>query len=159
MMYIEYLKTPAGVLKITADDDFILSIGFADRAGRANPNALAQKCAAQLSEYFEGKRTRFDLPLKTEGTPFRRAVWNALADIPYGETRSYEDIARAVGSPRGVRAVGGANACNRFTIVIPCHRVIRKDGTIGGYGGGVARKKFLLKLEARTASSVQTGGE
>ncbi len=153
MTFSDYLKTPAGVVKITADEEYILSIGFAEAAGKTKPNALTKKCAVQLAEYFNGKRTVFDLPLKIQGTPFQRAVWDALCAIPYGETRSYEDIARAVGSPKGVRAVGGANARNAFTIVIPCHRVIRKDGTIGGYGGGRGRKIILLESEGAYRSS------
>jgi len=148
MICTDYLSSPAGIISIKADDDYILSIGFVDTAGMAKPNALTQACAAQLSEYFEGKQSAFDLPLKIQGTSFQKAVWEALRAIPCGETRSYEDIARAVGSPGGVRAVGGANARNVFTIVIPCHRVIRKDGSIGGYGGGVPRKAFLLAHES-----------
>jgi O-6-methylguanine DNA methyltransferase len=147
-MYTDYLQTPAGVIKIEATDDSLLSVQFTHAAGKSRPNAVTKACAMQLAEYFAGKRTVFDLPLHIDGTPFQRSVWRALAAIPYGETRSYQDIAVSVGSPRGVRAVGGANARNRFTIVIPCHRVIQKDGKIGGYGGGTARKKFLLSHEA-----------
>jgi O-6-methylguanine DNA methyltransferase len=158
MTHTEFLKTPADILQITADEDYILSIHFTYRTGEENPNALTRKCAAQLTEYFDGKRTAFGLPLKTEGTPFQRAVWDALCAIPYGETRSYEDIAAFIGSPKGVRAVGGANARNAFTIVIPCHRVIRKDGTIGGYGGGIERKKILLKHETAYKSSASCTG-
>ncbi len=153
MTYIDCLQTPAGVIKIEATEDLLLSIQFVGTAEAARPNAVTRKCAAQLLEYFDGKRMVFDLPLRIEGTPFTRSVWRALAAIPFGETRSYEDIALAVGSPKAVRAVGGANARNRFTIVIPCHRVIRKDGAIGGYGGGIARKKFLLAHEAACKSA------
>ena len=158
MTYTGYLETPAGVIEVTATDESILSIRFADKAGKANPNALTKKCAAQLTEYFKGERTAFDLPLKAEGTPFQRAVWRALAAIPYGETRSYEDIARAVGSPKGVRAVGGANGRNPFAIVVPCHRVIRKSGETGGYAGGVPRKEILLAQEAAHKSSASCTG-
>jgi methylated-DNA-[protein]-cysteine S-methyltransferase len=104
----------------------------------------------QLDEYFAGRRTRFDLDLAPEGTPFQRRVWSALQEIPYGETRSYLDIARSIGSPKAVRAVGGANGRNPIAVVIPCHRVIAADGTLGGYGGGLDRKRLLLDLERRT---------
>jgi O-6-methylguanine DNA methyltransferase len=90
------------------------------------------------------------VPLLTDGTDFQERVWAALREIPYGETRSYEEIARAIGNPRAVRAVGSANGANRIPIVIPCHRVVRADGTLGGYGGELWRKRFLLRLEGHT---------
>ena len=98
-------------------------------------------------EYFAGKRQQFDLPLRPEGTPFRQQVWQALLSIPYGQTRSYRDIAASVGAPRAVRAVGGANHHNPISIIIPCHRVIGADGSLRGYGGGTAIKTALLALE------------
>lgn len=104
--------------------------------------------ARQLTEYFAGKRREFDLPLDAHGTPFQKRVWNALRRIPYGETRSYGDIARAAGSPKGARAVGMANHNNPIGIVVPCHRVIASDGSLGGYGGGLELKRRLLELEA-----------
>jgi methylated-DNA-[protein]-cysteine S-methyltransferase len=103
----------------------------------------------QLDEYFAGRRTRFDLELAPLGTAFQRRVWSALQEIPYGETRSYLDIARSIGSPKAVRAVGGANGRNPIAVVIPCHRVIAADGSLGGYGGGLDRKRLLLDLEQR----------
>lgn len=101
----------------------------------------------ELGEYFAGQRAAFDVPVHAPGSPFEERVWQALCRIPYGETRSYEDIARAVGSPKGVRAVGRANGLNRIAIVIPCHRVVNKSGDLGGYGGGLWRKRRLLHLE------------
>jgi AraC family transcriptional regulator of adaptative response/methylated-DNA-[protein]-cysteine methyltransferase len=101
-----------------------------------------------MSEYFAGTRTDFDLPLAAPGTEFQVRVWNALRAIPYGETVSYEALAARVGAPGAVRAVGTANGCNRIAIVIPCHRVVRKNGETGGYGGGRWRKVALLDLEA-----------
>ena len=101
----------------------------------------------QLLEYFEGKRTAFDLPLDLRGTPFQLEVWRALLAIPYGETRSYAEIARAVGRPAAVRAVGAANGANPIAIVVPCHRVIAADGSLGGYGGGLELKARLLAME------------
>jgi len=108
-------------------------------------NAIVAK---QLDEYFAGRLRRFTLPLDLRGTPFQRQVWDALLDIPYGETRSYGDVARALGRPRSARAVGGANHVNPVAIVVPCHRVIGADGSLTGYGGGLDRKKALLDLEA-----------
>jgi AraC family transcriptional regulator of adaptative response/methylated-DNA-[protein]-cysteine methyltransferase len=102
---------------------------------------------AELGEYFEGRRRDFTVPLTYPGTGFQVKVWDALRRIPYGETRSYQDMAVAVGSPRAVRAVGRANGLNRIAIVIPCHRVVNKDGKLGGYGGGLWRKQLLLDLE------------
>src|SRR4051812_18110300 len=105
----------------------------------------------QLREYFKGERRSFDLPLDLEGTPFQLAVWRALQDIPYAKTSSYRDIAIAVNRPRGFQAIGQANTRNPVPIVVPCHRVINADGSLGGYGGGLDRKRELLHLEAAHA--------
>lgn len=102
---------------------------------------------SQLSEYFAGKRDSFDIPIKTQGTDFQEKVWNALKQIPYGETRSYKDIAIAIGKPKAMRAVGMANNRNPIMIVIPCHRVIGANGQLIGYGGGLDVKEKLLTLE------------
>lgn len=101
----------------------------------------------QLDEYFAGRRQHFDIPLAPTGTPFQRRVWSVLLTIPFGQTRSYGEVALALGSPRAVRAVGSANGRNPIAVVIPCHRVIAADGSLGGYGGGLARKESLLALE------------
>jgi methylated-DNA-[protein]-cysteine S-methyltransferase len=103
----------------------------------------------QLSEYFAGTRTVFDLPTAATGTPFQRQVWQALCGIPHGQTASYRDMAHAIGNPKAVRAVGLANGRNPLSIVVPCHRVIGSDGSLTGYGGGVERKQWLLAHEAR----------
>ena len=117
-----------------------------------SPGAM-QAYVRQLEEYFAGKRRVFDCPLDLRGTDFQISCWNALLAIPYGETRSYADIARAVGKPNAFRAVGMANNRNPIAIVVPCHRVIASDGGLCGYGGGLDVKKKLLELEgARTAS-------
>ena len=101
----------------------------------------------QLAQYFEGKRTYFDIPLAYPGTGFQSKVWKALQAIPYGQTRSYGEVARTIGKPGSARAVGGANGSNRIAIIIPCHRVVAADGGPGGYGGGLWRKLRLLELE------------
>lgn len=101
----------------------------------------------ELKEYFDGKRKKFSFPLDLRGTEFQKRCWQALLNIPYGKTRSYADIAREVGSPQSFRAVGQANHQNPVAIVVPCHRVITSDGKLGGYGGGLAMKEKLLRLE------------
>ncbi len=110
-------------------------------------NPPAQVLQTQLDEYFAGKRTEFDIPLDTVGTQFQRKVWQTLQTIEYGKTVSYQDEAKQMGKPKAMRAVANANGKNKISIIIPCHRVIRKSGDIGGYGGGVWRKRFLLTLE------------
>ena len=118
-------------------------------------NRHIQQATRELTEYFAGQRREFSVPLDLRGTPFQRAVWAQLQKIPYGETCSYEDLARAVRKPpTACRAVGQANGRNRIVILIPCHRVVNKDGSLGGYGGGLWRKKFLLELERKNCSSV-----
>ena len=101
----------------------------------------------QLTEYFDGRRRRFDLPVDLYGTPFQLRVWRELQSIPYGEVRSYKELARAIGAPKAVRAVGGANNKNPVPILVPCHRVIGSNGSLVGYGGGLSIKEYLLKLE------------
>ena len=108
---------------------------------------FTDEAVRQITEYFAGVRSVFDVPLDAPGTPFQQQVWDALRQIPYGEIRSYGDIAMAIGSPKAVRAVGTANGMNRIAIMIPCHRVIGADGTLTGYGGGLWRKDWLLKHE------------
>ena len=111
------------------------------------PDTLTKKAAKQLDEYFSGKRKVFDLPLDPQGTEFQRSVWRALKEIPYGETRSYKQIANAIGNPKACRAVGMANNKNPIWIIIPCHRVIGADGSLTGYGGGIKMKQKLLEIE------------
>jgi len=108
---------------------------------------LLRNAERQLREYFESKRTQFDLPLSLNGTSFQKKVWNALLRIPYGETRSYKDVAEDVGHPKAYRAVGMANNKNKISIIIPCHRVVGSDGSLTGYGGGMDKKAMLLRLE------------
>jgi AraC family transcriptional regulator, regulatory protein of adaptative response / methylated-DNA-[protein]-cysteine methyltransferase len=115
-------------------------------------SALLESLRTQLAEYFAGARRVFDLPLDYRGTPFQRRVWDALLQIPYGETRSYSQLAGAIGEPGAARAAGHANGQNRIAIVIPCHRVIAADGGLGGYGGGLWRKLRLLEVEGRPGS-------
>jgi methylated-DNA-[protein]-cysteine S-methyltransferase len=108
---------------------------------------VLQHAAEQLQAYFAGSRRTFDLPLDLYGTPFQKAVWQLLLEIPYGETRTYAQLAVTLGRPRAMRAVGQANGANPVPIIVPCHRVVQSDGSLGGYGGGVALKRALLGLE------------
>ncbi len=122
---------------------------------RHDPAAL-RAALDQLDAYFDGQLTDFDLDLASTGTPFQQAVWAVLATIPYGDTASYRDIAQEVGRPRSSRAVGQANGHNPISIIVPCHRVIAADGTLGGYGWGLPRKRWLLDHEAKVAGKVLT---
>ncbi len=117
-------------------------------ADAVRDDAAFEDVRIQLAEYFAGDRDDFDLPLHPAGTEFMRRVWDALREIPHGETRSYRDLAEAVGSPAAVRAVGAANGRNPISIVVPCHRVIGADGALTGYGGGLPAKQWLLQHEA-----------
>ncbi len=108
---------------------------------------LTDQAYNQLLEYFDGKRKEFDVPYKLIGTPFQKSVWGELCNIPYGETRSYKDIAIAVGNPKASRAIGMANNKNPITVIVPCHRVIGTNGKLVGYAGGLTMKEFLLKME------------
>lgn len=146
-MYRVYMDSKVGLLEIIADEQAILQIAFCDEKQEDHPNELCLSCVAQLEEYFQGKRETFTLPLEPKGTPFQRKVWQALCEIPYGETRSYQDIAISVGSPAACRAVGLSNNRNPIVILIPCHRVIGKNGRMVGYGGGLDKKEVLLTLE------------
>jgi methylated-DNA-[protein]-cysteine S-methyltransferase len=116
-----------------------------DALGR--PDKTLDAACRQLDAYFAGQRVGFSLPLELDGTPFQRRVWSALQDIPYGETRSYSQLAQAIGGPCAVRAVGAANGRNPIAIIVPCHRVVGATGALVGFGGGLDRKKFLLNLE------------
>jgi len=117
--------------------------------GARRKQALAPNRDAirQVLDYLDGKRTEFDLPLDLRGTEFQESVWRALLEIPYGETRTYQELARSVGKPRAVRAVGSANGANPIPLIVPCHRVIATGGKLGGYGGGLEAKAWLLAME------------
>jgi len=122
--------------------------GLADMSDRRTSDSLTDRAAIQLDEYFNGKRRYFDIPINPQGTPFRLSVWNALMQIPYGETRSYKQVAREIGNPDASRAVGMANNKNPIMIIIPCHRVVGSNGSLVGYAGGLDMKKGLLELES-----------
>ncbi len=148
--YITYLRTPIGQLKITADETAVNSILFVfndTEMEEENLNQVVTQCKKELAEYFAGKRKEFDVPTRQTGTEFQQRVWSELVKIPYGKTVSYNDIAIALGDKKSVRVVGSSNGKNQISIIVPCHRVIGKDGSLTGYAGGLWRKEWLLKHE------------
>jgi methylated-DNA-[protein]-cysteine S-methyltransferase len=149
------LDSPIGPLLVASREGGLAEIRFNGRREALPPgwqyvDALEGDAVPQLRAYFAGELRTFDLPLAPEGTPFQRAVWEALRAIPYGTTCSYADLARRIGRPAAVRAVGAANGKNPLPIVVPCHRVIGSDGTLTGYAGGLSVKRALLALEGLT---------
>ena len=141
-------ETGLGSVTFIEEDGALLAISMQrSLEGVEKETSLTKEAYAQLSEYLNGKRKTFDLPFKMRGTQFQLQVWNALLDIPYGETRSYKQIAEAIGNPKAVRAVGMANNRNPLLIIVPCHRIIGKNGSLVGYGEGLEMKEFLLRLE------------
>lgn len=146
------METPIGTMRLIASSDSVLCIEKGelqeDRILHSNPSGeLLQQCGQELKEYFAGKRRRFDLPLAPEGTDFQKNVWAQLQNIPYGETRTYRELAEMTGNAKAARAVGMANHCNPILIVVPCHRVIGADGSLTGYAARLEAKKYLLRLE------------
>ena len=145
---IALYNAPVGTLLIKYEDDAVVFLQKTTEALQADqPTALSELVFHQLDEYFAGKRTSFDFPFRPKGTPFQMQVWEALQKIPYGEVRSYQDLAASIGRPTAWRACGSAAHANPIAIVIPCHRVIGKYGSLLGYSGGVEMKQALLKLE------------
>lgn len=148
MVYRFSYETVLGVVTFVEEGGALLAVTtHRSYEGVEQETALIKEAYQQLSEYLKGERKEFDLPLNPKGTDFQKRVWRALCDIPYGEMRSYKQIAKAVGNSKAVRAVGMANNRNPITIVVPCHRVIGADGKLVGYGGGLEMKEFLLRLE------------
>jgi methylated-DNA-[protein]-cysteine S-methyltransferase len=155
------MPSPVGPLTIVARDGVITGLYMQAQRHGPDPATLSLPADAddepfatavsQLTAYFDGSLTQFDLPLAPEGTPFQRKVWDGLREIPYGHTVSYGELARRIGSPAASRAVGLANGRNPIAIIVPCHRVIGSDGSLTGYGGGIDRKRFLLTLERGVA--------
>ena len=150
MKNIAYVNSGVGLFEVVEEDGFIVKLDYFGKGKMPSwksDSKVLLKAVSQLEEYFKGKRKVFNLPLKLEGTDFQKKCWDALLEIPYGEVCSYQDIAKRVGNIKAVRAVGGANHNNPVAIIVPCHRVIGKDGSLTGYGGGLHVKEFLLGLE------------
>lgn len=164
LIRVTRISTPLGLMVAAEAEGSLCLLEFADRRTVENeladlerfleakaipgPSPLFDLLSRQLAGYFEGRVTRFDLPLTFPGTAFQQAVWRALLEVPYGQTRTYAGQAAVVGRPEAFRAVGTANGCNRIAIVVPCHRIVAADGGLAGYGGGLWRKRWLLDLEA-----------
>lgn len=147
--------TPLGTIRLTADDNALVAVQLMGDSEPQQPgdsprmSSVLDCVVRQLTEYFAGHRTAFDVPLAPQGTAFQRLVWEQLTAIPHGATRSYGDIACAIGRPGASRAVGAANGRNPIAIIVPCHRVIGANGTLTGYAGGMAAKRWLLDHERR----------
>jgi len=155
-VYYDYLDSPVGRLLLLLDGQGLRRVHFErgrhpheiDPAWERGPGAL-HEARHQLKAYFDGRLTEFDLPLAPQGTEFQQQVWLELLRIPYGSTATYGEIARRIGDPQAMRAVGAANGQNPLAIVVPCHRVVGSDGSLTGYGGGLGVKRYLLDLEQR----------
>jgi len=156
MNYYKWMKSPVGKLKLIASDRGLMAILWENdkpervRLGsliESKTNPVLVEAESQLNEYFDGKRKTFSVKLDPAGTPFQRKVWEALAKIPFGETRSYGQLATQVGNAKASRAVGAANGKNPISIIVPCHRAIGASGKLTGFAGGLDRKEFLLSLE------------
>ncbi|KGJ97504.1 methylated-DNA--[protein]-cysteine S-methyltransferase [Colwellia psychrerythraea] len=156
-MFIDYLDTPLGLFEFMATEQGICQAIFCGEKlndelfGNEKPesktNAITKLCKQQLTEYFSGSRQIFTVPLDPQGTPFQHSVWHCLSQIPFGELKSYGDIAKILNKPKAAQAVGGANGRNPITLIVPCHRVIGGDGSLTGYAGGIERKLWLLNHE------------
>lgn len=156
-MPIFNLHTPPGNLKIEIEGGKIVLLEFRDKNQDTSKSATQEDkrifwlCKKQMEEYFKGTRTNFDLPFIAQGTFFQEKIWKELQNIPYGATISYKELAKRIGNPKSVRAVGTANGRNPISIIIPCHRVIGSDGSLTGYGGGIDKKRWLLEHEIKWA--------
>ncbi|MGH7242532.1 MAG: methylated-DNA--[protein]-cysteine S-methyltransferase [Phycisphaerales bacterium] len=148
------MKSPLGDLRLQANSNSVCGLHFSNVDDAALPivkSALLEQIEHELHDYFQGRRREFGVPLEFDGTEFQKRVWEELRRIPFAETISYAELAKRVGNANGFRAVGAANGANPIAIVVPCHRVINADGGIGGYGGDVWRKRWLLEHERRVA--------
>ena len=157
MYYYRLLLTPVGELTLIAGDQGLAAVAWENERPsriraypelRVTDHPVLEQAAHQLTEYFASQRQTFDLPLQFEGTPFQCEVWQALSEIPYGETRSYRDIAERICRPKAMRAVGAANGRNPLSVIVPCHRVIGANGSLTGFAGGLEVKQRLLTHEA-----------
>ena len=162
-MYYCYLTTPIGDLLLAGEDETLSLVAFPEGSMRRDPDPdwiynekQFASARQQLTEYFDGERKEFDLPLSLAGTEFQLRVLDELRRIPYGETTSYGDIAARIGKPKAMRAVGAANGRNPIPIIVPCHRVIGRSGDLTGFGGGLDAKQALLQLEAENSEFMGT---
>jgi methylated-DNA-[protein]-cysteine S-methyltransferase len=157
-LYYHETQSPVGKLKLVANDTALVAVLWENdtrhqhrlaAARRSDDHPILQSAQEQLAEYFAGRRTHFTVPLRPEGTDFQQRVWQQLRAIPFGDCRSYGDLARAIGQPTAARAVGAANGCNPISIIVPCHRVIGSNGQLTGFAGGMQVKAYLIAHEQR----------
>jgi methylated-DNA-[protein]-cysteine S-methyltransferase len=154
-----FAETPLGAIRISGTAEFIVEVSFVeDRPPIKSETAfdLITECRDQLLAYFDGKRTKFEIPLHQSGTDFQMKVWNELSRISFGQTISYLDLAKKLNDPKVIRAAASANGRNQFAIIVPCHRVIGSSGKLVGYAGGLWRKRWLLEHEQRFAHGLQS---
>ena len=156
LMFTDYIDSPLGLVEFKASEQGITQVIFCGirkidvkkhTEMNTKTNKITNLCKLQLTEYFNGERKQFEVPLDPQGTAFQKSVWRCLMQIPFGETLSYGEIADMLNNPKAVRAVGGANGRNPISLIVPCHRVIGRNGTLTGYAGGIERKLWLLKHE------------
>ena len=158
-VFYKIMESPIGTLLIETSKEALLSISFADKglmvAIEPAPHPILDEVIVQLKEYFAGQRSRFDIPLKCKGSDFEKKVWQATCEIPYGKTRSYGELAESINNKKAYRAVGGALNKNPIPFIIPCHRILKSDGSLGGYAFGESLKSRLLELEGCCISLVK----
>ena len=156
MSYYDYYQSPCGRILLVADDQALTGVYFAGQKyhpridkqwKRADKHEPLRQAKRELSEYFDGKRTRFTVKVAPQGTPFQRAVWKAIASVGFGQTIAYAELARRAGRPGSARAAGAATGRNPISIIVPCHRIVGSNGLLTGYAGGLAKKRALLALE------------
>jgi len=160
-IYYTYYESPVGLLKIGGTDHCITELSFVDNQdqvmhGEPGVSDIIHQCTEELIEFFNCKRSSFDLPVMQEGTPFQQKVWGELLNIPFGKTISYMDLAKRLGDAKVIRAAASTNGKNKIAIIVPCHRVIGSDKSLVGYSGGLWRKKWLLQHEFRITHGIQT---
>lgn len=151
--YIDFFDSPLGIIQLKADDEFIYEVDFLDYPDRIEQkgieNDITRQCKIEISQYFEGTRTNFNIPTKPTGTTFQHATWDHIKKIPYGETINYQKLSHLLGNPKTIRAAASANGKNPILLIIPCHRVIGKNGEMTGYKRSIWRKKWLLDHEIK----------
>ena len=154
-VYFDYYDSPIGLIEIAGTSTAVIALNFVEeRCREAASHSLVAEAVRQIDEYFDGKRREFEIEMALEGTDFQRQVWQQLGTVPFGCVASYQDIAKGVGRPTAVRAVGAANGRNPIAIMVPCHRIIGKNGHLVGYGSGLWRKEWLLKHEGYPVSEI-----
>lgn len=152
--YYSQHSSPLGNIIIAANEEAIIKVSFTEENESFPspvPNSIIENCITQLNDYFKGHLTKFELPIKQEGTPFQQGVWKALLNVPYGKTESYLQLSQRLGNTKAIRAVGRANGKNDIAIIVPCHRIIGTNGSLVGYAGGKWRKKWLLEHEGKNS--------